>query len=319
MGISFLTPAASLFALAALVPLGALVLAYRRARHVHTQLRLPAPPSRRLVAPVAAIVALGGLVAAAAAQPIVVHRHDEQARTDAQVFIVFDTSTSMRAAAGAGAPIRLVRAKRLAIKLERSFPDIPFGVVSMTDRALPNLMPTVDRALFDRAVRQSIAINRPPPSQPHRGRATTFDAIVPLVQANFFPPAAKRRVLIVFTDGEATPLSPLTKLSLEHGPTPLFVHVWQPDDRIRNKGGSPEGGYTADRDSAEVLADLAAGTAGHVYTEKQLDALKRGTRRAVGTAASHTLVSSYARVPLAEWFILAAVAPLGFLLWRRNL
>ena len=319
MGVSFLTPAAAFFALAALLPLAALVLAYRRTHHVHTQLRLPAPPSRRLVAPVVAIIALGGLVAAAAAQPIVVRRHDERARTDAQVFIVFDTSTSMRAGPRTGAPIRLVRAKRLAIKLERSFPDIPFGVVSMTDRALPNLMPTVDRALFDRAVRESIAINRPPPSQPHRRRATTFDAIVPLVQANFFPPAAKRRVLVVFTDGEATPLSPLTKLSLEHGATPLFVHVWRADDRIRNKGGSPEGGYTADPESAEVLADLAAGTAGHVYGENQLDALEHGTREAVGTAASHTLVSSYARVPLAKWFILAGIAPLAFLLWRRNL
>jgi hypothetical protein len=318
MGVSFLTPAASLFALAALVPLGALFLAYRRARDVHTQLRLPQPPPRRLVAPVVAVVALNGLVAAAAAQPIVVRRHNERARTDAQVLVVFDTSTSMRAAAGASAPIRLVRAKRLAIKLERSLPDVPFGVVSMTDRALPNLMPTVDRALFDRAVRQSVAINRPPPSQPHRGRATTFDALVPLVQANFFPKGVRRRVVVLFTDGEATPLSALTKLSLENGMTPLFVHVWRPDDRIRTKGGGPEGGYVADPSSTEVLDDLAAGTAGHVYTESQLGSLERGTREAVGRSVTHTLVASYARVPLAEWFVLAAVVPLAFLLWRRN-
>jgi hypothetical protein len=38
----------------------------------------------------------------------------------------------------------------------------------------------------------------------------------------------------------------------------------------------------------------------------------------VGDAQTHTFSSGYARVPLAPWFVLAALVPLAFLLWRRN-
>jgi hypothetical protein len=31
------------------------------------------------------------------------------------------------------------------------------------------------------------------------------------------------------------------------------------------------------------------------------------------------VTAAYARVPLAPWFVLAAIAPLAFLLWRRVL
>ena len=34
---------------------------------------------------------------------------------------------------------------------------------------------------------------------------------------------------------------------------------------------------------------------------------------------TEAVVNTYARVPLAPWFVLGGIAPLGFLLWRRNL
>lgn len=316
-GISFLTPSASVFALAALVPLGALALAHLRSRAVHQQLRLPAPPPRRLVLPVVAVVMLGGLVAVAAAQPIVVRRHDETARTDAQVFVVFDTSLSMRASSGPQQPTRLARAKRMAVDLQRALPNVPFGVVSMTDRALPNLMPTVDRSLFDRTVQLSVGIDRPPPSQEYHGRATTFDAIVALAQANFFSRSVHHRVIVVFTDGEAQQMSPLTKQALENGLTPFFVHVWRPTDRIR-EGTPTEDRYIPDPTSGQALETLVAGTTGKVFGEHNGRQLVRSTRQAVGRASSASFVAGYARVPLAEWFILAAFVPLAFLIWKRN-
>jgi hypothetical protein len=55
-----------------------------------------------------------------------------------------------------------------------------------------------------------------------------------------------------------------------------------------------------------------------MYDEHELSRIERSARDAVGQARAHSVVSGYARVPLAPWIILAAVVPLGFLLWRRN-
>jgi hypothetical protein len=161
---SFLTPVGALFALAAIVPLAALVITERRADAVRRTLRVAGPARRALVPVGIALVLLPALVAVAAAQPVVVRQRNVSQRADVQAFALFDTSLSMQAAAGPGRPTRLGRAKRLAMRLEHAFPDVPFGVISMTDRSLPNLLPTVDRTAFDRTVEQSVAVDRPPPS-----------------------------------------------------------------------------------------------------------------------------------------------------------
>jgi hypothetical protein len=276
-------------------------------------------PGRRALAPVAlALVLLPCLVAVAAAQPVVIRQQKVNERADAQAIVLFDTSLSMKAAAGPGLPTRLQRAKALALKLEAALPDVPFGVASMTDRSLPNLMPTVDRTTYDRTVEQSVAIDRPPPSQPHKGRATTFDALVPLVQSNFFTQGVPRRLLVVFTDGESAKLSPVTKLTLQRRVTPIYVHVWSPTERIYKRNGRPDPHYASDLDSTAALANLAQVTGGKVFDERQLGQLEHAARDAVGRAQTHTVVSAYARVPLAPWFVLAALVPLAFLLWRRN-
>jgi hypothetical protein len=189
----------------------------------------------------------------------------------------------------------------------------------MTDRSLPNLMPTVDRTLFDRTVEQSVGIDRPPPSQPHPGsRATTFDAIVPLVESHFYSQGVQRRLLVVFTDGESTQVSPLLKLTLQRRVSPIFVHVWQPNERIYKRGGRIDARYVADPASTNALQNLATITDGRALSEDQFSSLARASRDAVGQAQAHTLVAAYARVALAPWFILAAALPLAFLLWRRN-
>jgi hypothetical protein len=171
-GVSFLTPTAALFALAVVVPLGALFLTERRAQQVRQVLRVAAGP-RALWPVVLALVLLPMLVAVAAAQPVVVRPQNVSERADAQAFVLFDTSLSMQAAPGLHDADRLARAKAIATRLERALPDVPFGIATMTDRSLPNLMPTVDQTVFDRTVDQAVAIDSPPPSQPHQGRATT--------------------------------------------------------------------------------------------------------------------------------------------------
>src|SRR3954465_13393295 len=108
-GVSFLTPLAALFVLAAAVPLGVLLVTERRAGQVRRLLSLARPGRRALVPVAVALVLLPALVAVAAAPPAVVRNRPVSERADAQAFILFDTSLSMRAAAGAGRPTRLAR------------------------------------------------------------------------------------------------------------------------------------------------------------------------------------------------------------------
>jgi VWA domain-containing protein len=317
-GVTFLTPLDALFALAAALPLAALALTERRAERVRRLLAVVGPGRRALAPVVVALVLLPMLVAVAAAQPVVVRERLVSERADAQAFVLFDTSLSMRASAGPGQDTRLTRAKQLALRLQQSLPDVPIGIASMTDRSLPNLMPTTDRTLFERTVEQSVAIDRPPPSQPYGdGRATTFDALVPLVESHFYSQGVQRRLLVVFTDGESSKVSPVLRLTLQRRVTPVFVHVWEPGERLYSHG-RPDPRYVADPSSTHALADLAALTGGRSFSEHDLTGAERAARDAVGRAGARTRIDSYARIALAPWFVLAGVVPLVFLLWRRN-
>jgi hypothetical protein len=318
-GISFLTPLDALFALAVALPLAALLATERRSGRIRRALALPAP--RRFAAlPVAvALIALASLVAVAAAQPIVVRQRLVNERADAQVFFVLDASLSMEASQGPGRPTRLARAKRLALRLRATLPDVPAGIATMTDRVLPDLMPTTDVALFVRTLDQSVAINAPPPSQIYgSGRATTFQALVPLVQANFFSRGVQRRLLVVFTDGESVKVSPYLSATLQRRVSPVFIHVWHDGERIYH-GAQFDKKYASDPSSMDALNKLASVTGGgHAYTEQQSREVAKAARAAVAFAGTRTHVSAYARVALAPWFVIAGAFPLAFLLWRRN-
>jgi hypothetical protein len=317
-GVLFLTPSDALFALAAAVPLGALLLVERRAGHVRRLLSLAGPGRRALVPGAIALLLLPALVAVAAAQPVVIRNRLVSERADAQGFVLFDTSLSMRAASGAGRPTRLERAKQLALRLQQSLSDLPLGIASMTDRSLPNIMPTTDRTLFTRAVDQSVQIDQPPPSQQYKTRATTFAALVPLVESNFYSPNVQRRLLIVLTDGESSQISPLLQLTLHRRVATVLVHMWQPNEQIFNRG-RVDRRYVSDPTSAEALSRLATITgASRAYDEHDVSGIVRAARDAVGRAGARTHIDSYARIALAPWFVLAGALPLGFLLWRRN-
>ena len=318
-GVSFLTPSAALFALAAALPLAAFLAGERRSGQIRRLLSLPAP-RRRTVLPVAvALALLTSLVAVAAAQPVVVRQRLVSERADAQAFFLFDTSRSMLASAGPGKPTRLARAKRLALRLQTTLRDVPVGIASMTDRALPNLLPTTDEAVFRRTLMQSVAVDHPPPSQTYKGRATTFQALVPLVESHFYAQGVQRRLLVVFTDGESSKISPYLNATLHRRVTPVFVHVWSDGERIYGRGGRPDPHYASDPASAAALDQLALLTGErHSFTEQDGRKVARVAREAVGYGGTRTHIDAYARVALAPWFVLAGIVPLAFLLWRRN-
>lgn len=320
MGLTFLTPIDALLALAAAVPLAALWLAQSRMEQLRRFFSLTSPRRRELAGVAAALALLPVLMGVAAAQPVVVRRHVLGQRLDVQVFFVFDTSRSMSASTGARGPTRLERAKQEAGDVIEKLGDIPVGLATMTDRVLPDLMPTPNLALVRSTLDQAVGINRPPPSQQYPGRATTLAALYTISNANFYSPGVRHRILVVFTDGEATPLSSIAyeRAAIAIPETPLFVHVWAPTERVYVHGRI-DPLYKPDPTSARALSKFAAAAHGHVFGENDLDSLVRTIRASSGNAPVRTAILGYARVPLAPWFVLAGVIPLGFLLYRRNL
>ena len=321
LGVSFLTPMWALFALVAAIPLAALVLTERRTQQIRRLFAVPGPRKRALVPVVVALVLLPVLVGIAAAQPIVVRQQLLRERSDAQAFFVFDTSLSMSARGALGAPSRLARSERLARALRSRLPDVPVGIATMTDRTLPDLMPTTDASLFSRTLAASVGIDRPPPSQAYHGRATTLEALVPILQSHYFSSASRHKLIVVFTDGESSRLPSILKYQLApaRGLTVVFVHVWQPDEHIFNADGRPERGYVADPASGDDLAAFARLIDGRSFPETQPGRIAAAAQAGVGHSGTERRVETYARVSLAPWFLLAGVVPLGFLLWRRNL
>ena len=255
----------------------------------------------------------------AASQPVIVRHHSLGVRSDVQAFFVFDTSLSMAARESRGSPNRLTREKQEAAQLIPKLGDIPIGLASMTDRVLPVLMPTPNLALALRTLDQSVGINRPPPTQLYPRRATTFQALFPIGNSDYYSPGVRHRILVVFTDGENAPLRPGVDLELAHQMpvAPLFVHVWAPDERIYVHGRLDRR-YEPDPTSSSILRRFAAAAHGSVFAEDDLHSLLQTIREEAGSSSAQTKIVGYARVPLAPWFVLAGVVPLGFLLYRRN-
>jgi hypothetical protein len=320
-GVSFLTPLGALFVVAAVIPLAALAVTERRTARIRSLFAVAGPGRRAVVPVVVALVFLPVLVGIAAAQPIVVHKTFLSERADAEAFFVFDTSLSMSARSAPGEPSRLTRAKREALRLRGRLTDVPVGIASMTDRTLPNLMPTTDPALFARTLAASVGINSPPPSQLYNGRATTLEALVPVLQSHFFATSTRHRLIVVFTDGESSSLPPTLRYQIGHvsGLTPLFVHVWSPGEQIFRPGGRPDPNYHADPTSGDALASFAGLLGGKEFTEQQLGQVAAAAQAGVGHSGTERSVETYARIALAPWFLLAGVLPLGFLLYKRNL
>ena len=142
------------------------------------------------------------LLGIAAAQPAIRAPETANVRTDAQAMFVIDTSRSMLAGSGPGEPTRLARAQRAAMRLRSALDDVPAGVGTLTDRALPNLLPVADVAAFDATVERAIGIERPPPQEVNV-TATTLAPLSELATQGYYSPSARRRLLVVLTDGES--------------------------------------------------------------------------------------------------------------------
>ena len=140
---------------------------------------------------------------------------------------------------------------------------------------------------------------------------------MPVVSSHFFLDSTKRRLVVLFTDGEASPDLELFGLGIGRNIRPVFVHVWAPRERIYDHG-RVDPFYSSDPTSEHLLESAAKLSNGTVVGEHDFARLRSAARDIVGHGSISGRVNAYARVALAPWVALAGVFPLGFLFYRRN-
>jgi hypothetical protein len=315
----FLSPLASLVALAVAGPLLAFALLERRARRVAAGLQLEPPPLRTRLGVPGAIAAVAGLLGVAAAQPVISGTQTRVGRSDVQVYVLLDTSRSMLARPRAGAPDRFERAKRLALQLRHELADVPFGIASLTDRALPHLFPTLDGDVYTSTLRDAIGIERPPPSGAEPV-ATAYDSLGDVATNNFYKPTVHKRLLVVFSDGESRYFDDVVLgREFQKGRVHvLFVQLWNPDEKIYLTKKNVDPGYRPDPAARGAAQRIAAAGGGEVLGEDPA-ALAARVKAFVGHGPETKLREQRTRVSLGPYVALAALLPLGFVLLRRNL
>lgn len=318
MHLTFLSPEAALIGLGVVVPLVALALAESRARTARSVLRLP-PPATRRSAYVLAICAVAALVAAGAAQPMLQRYRPQAVRSDAAAFIVVDTTKSMQAAPHRGSATRFDRSRRLAKRMRSAIADVPTGVVSLTDRALLHLLPTRSTESFYFTLDRALGIERPAAMERGNALGTSLESLAPMSTTNFFPPSAKRRLIVVFTDAETQPFDArrLQKVFKTSRITTILVRVGSPSERIYD-GGAPDPYYRPLQAAPEWASLFARAVGGYAFGENDFGRAVKAAKRAAGSGPHHGQTTEVDATPLSSYAFGLAFVPLAFLLWRRN-
>jgi hypothetical protein len=328
-GLTLLSPLGLLLVLAALVPILGLAVAERRAARVGRLLRLTQPNRRRRAEIAGALVVVAALLGVAAAQPVVGSSQRIHVDENAEALFVFDVSRSMGAAPSAHAPTRLDDAKRLALAIRSQLGGVQAGAASLTRRVLPYLFPTADEGVFDTTVSQAVQIESPPPGTPTfaqllngtHGLATDLTGLVFVPTQSFFSAKATHRLLLVFTDGESSPVALGSIGSIFHSEPRvhlILVRVGGPGDRIYVRG-RPDPRYRPRADAAAILRTVARVGGGTVFSQHDEHGIVSKSRAALAGGHVVSRRSKQTRQPLAAWFAAGAVLPLLLVLRRRNL
>ncbi len=320
MSVVLLSPLGLLLAVVAVVPLLAMLAVRRRAERTRRAVSLGSEPRGHLTLPVAALAATAALLGLAAAQPVLERETTHRVRSDAEAYVVFDVSRSMLARSDADGQTRLARAKAAAERLRASMPTVPVGVASFTDRLLPHLFPSPDEAVFRATVKRSIGIERPPPRSSFLTNATSLDSLAVIPAQRYFSPGAKKRLLVVFTDGESQSVNVariVRRLKREPAVRTVFVHVWGKDERVFTRGAA-EAQYRADPSARGELERLASALDGNVYGEDNLSSMRRKAASLVGSGPTAVEGTRTSRWAIAPYGAIAALVPLCLLLWRRD-
>lgn len=332
--LTFLTPHGALLALLVLPPLAALLLTSLRNARGRARLGLVRPASDRTGLAVALVPLLVGL---AASQPAIESHASQRYRTNAQALFVFDVSGSMDASSGPKAPIRLQEAQDAAVRLRSSIADVPSGVATLTTQVLPELLPTTDVATFDSTVGQVIDIEEPPPPTLSYGvLGTSFGPLAYVRSQGYFAPSARKRLIVLLTDGESAPYDPQATATALTAPSPVYsfsglasepdppislviVRVGGPSDRIYTASGAIDAAYRPEPRANDIVSNLATLTDGGAYTPSSLGQATRRIRQLLGKGQEIQRGTRTQTLTLTRYIVLAALLAAGIVLWRRNL
>lgn len=312
MDVSFLSPVGGATGLVVLVAALAALARERRASRLREAVGLRAPgPLARLPSWLGVLAV--GLLALAAAQPVLDQTKTRRARSDAEVMFLLDRSRSMLATPEPGAPARFTRAVDLSLALRAALADVPSGAASIGEEALPHLFPSIDRPAFDLVVRSALGVERPPPLGDRDVLATDLGDIGDVATAGYFSPDARKRVAIVLTDGESEPFSAtdVAEDLRENDVGLVVVRVGSARERIYDEG-VPEA-YRPDERAVAELGRLAIESGGRVYGETETDAAVGGARRLLGAGPTSPIGEEEGRVALAPYAVAAAVGLLAAL------
>jgi hypothetical protein len=199
-------------------------------------------------------------------------------------------------------------------------PTVPVGVASFTDRLLPHLFPTGDEAVFRATVERAIGIERPPPRSSFLTNATNLDSLAVVPSQRYFSPDAKKRVLVVMTDGESQSVNIARiarRLNRAPGISAVFVHFWDEDERVYTRRAA-EPQYRPDPSSRNTLERLAEALTAGVYSESQMSSARQKAASLVGRGPTVVEGSRTSRWALAPYLAAFAFCPLCLLLWRRD-
>ena len=263
MEIQFLAPFGGAVAFLGVVPLLASVAVVLRASRVRSRLGLRAPTRRSRLPVLAALVLVSVLVGLAAAEPVIARGHVRHVRVGAEALFVVDTSRSMLARPAVGAPTRLARAKESALALRSSLDDVRVGLASLTGPNIPHLLSSADPDVFASVLARSIGIEAPGPSGLYTSRATDLGALAVIPTHGYFPASARRRLVVVFTDGESRPFDPVRLRSVFGTPPAIQTIVIRFSGAIEERvytRGLPDVAYRPDSGSAKAVAAFAAAT-----------------------------------------------------------
>jgi hypothetical protein len=319
-GLEFVTPEGWALAVTAVIPVVALAVAFRRSERAHALVGFPPPVRRSGTLALVCAIATTMLLAAAVAQPVIRSRGPHRLRSDAEIFVVLDTSRSMLAASGPRAVTRFDRARTAAEQLRARLPDVKTGLASFTDRVLPNLFPSPDETAFARTLQRASAVESPPPLS-SRSRATDLSALASMATQGFFDPGVTRRVAVVVTDGETVPVDvPALRRALESTNVQLvFMEVPVGyGDRVYGPTGLPEAGYRPDAAARRELASTASSLGAGLISSADPAAAARAVRARLGSGPTGPAGVAPATTFLAPWFVLAALLPLAGLVWRAR-
>jgi hypothetical protein len=309
-------------ALAGVVALVVLLAGDQRLRRVCAVVGLRPPTFRTTVPLVVAVAALTVLLALAAAQPVLATQQTTSGRADAEVYFVFDISRSMGARSGPRSPTRLDRARAVAKEIRAGLPGVPAGVASLTDRLLPHLFPSTSVNDFNAVLDRALGVDRPPARLAWGDSlGTRLAAVAELPTLGYFSERARRRAIVVLTDGETLQegLNSLPAQLTQNQLHPFFVRFWGPNERVYDARGTVNPNYRPDPDSTAFFDQLANSLRTRVYGERDAGRIASAIRKDLGKGPMTTRGRELRSTTITPYLVGLAFLPLLYILYRRNL